>query len=182
MRSLYLTAILPPSEAANRIHQLRIECSEKYQVYKALRPPVHITLYKPVWLPQSDETPLLAAMRSVAEEHAPFQQEVKDFAKFGKRVMYLEAIANPRILALQRQIAQVFREKSFDRDARETESYHPHFTLAFRDVTPEKFDEMWKEYRDRRFQMHFPVNDFSILKHDGTKWNVVETIPLIGKS
>ena len=179
MKSLYLIAILPPPEVAQRIDDIRKECSEKYQVFKALKPPVHITLYKPVWIDSDRETLLIESMRSVRTQNRAFTVQIENFARFDKRVLYLKALTNPEIVVLQHQIAGVFRDQGFDKDAKTEQHYHPHFTLAYRDVTPEKFDEMWKEYQNRTFSENFAVDQFSILKHDGKKWQVLENLPLL---
>lgn len=178
MKALYLIAILPPSEQAGVIDALRRECSEKYQVFRALRPPVHMTLYKPVWLSSEQEDLLIREMRLAGAQQHGFIQEAADFSKFSNRVLYLRAVPNPELIALQRRIARVFSDSGFDPDGGNNDAYHPHFTLAYRDVTPEKFQEMWKEYQDRRFRITFPADHFSILKHDGKKWQVLEEIPL----
>ena len=178
MKSLYLIAILPPPEVAQRIDHIRKECSEKYQVFKALKPPVHITLYKPVWIGSDREALLIESMRLVGRGSRSFTLNVENFARFDKRVLYLKALSNPEIVALQHQIATVFRDQSFDKNAKIDQHYHPHFTLAYRDITPDKFDEIWKEYKDRKFSENFSVVQFSILKHDGKKWQVLEDLSL----
>lgn len=174
MKSLYLIAILPPPAVAQRIDDIRKECSERYQVFKALKPPVHITLYKPLWISDDREALLIESMRSVGMINKNFDLQVENFSRFDKRVLYLKALANPEVVSLQHQIAATFLEQGFDKDAKTDQHYHPHFTLAYRDITPEKFDTMWKEYQDRQFREHFTVDHFSILKHDGKKWQVLE--------
>ncbi|HEY0894964.1 MAG TPA: 2'-5' RNA ligase family protein [Sphingobacteriaceae bacterium] len=178
MKALYLIAILPPPEQAGRIDALRRECSKKYQVFKALRPPVHMTLYKPVWLVPEQEEQLIRQMRLIGAEQQSFMQEAENFSRFSNRVLYLQALPNPALSALQRRIARVFIEEGFDPDTIITEAYHPHFTMAYRDVTPGKFQEMWNEYKGKSFRITFPADNFSILKHDGKKWLVLEDIAL----
>ncbi len=178
MKALYLIAILPPPDQAGRIDALRRECSEKYQVFKALRPPVHMTLYKPVWLIPEQEEQLIGQMRLIGTERRSFVQEAENFSKFSNRVLYLQALPNPELLALQQRINRVFLEAGFDPEAKPTETYRPHFTMAYRDVTPGKFQDMWNEYQDKSFRITFPADDFSILKHDGKKWLILENIGL----
>ena len=47
MENLYMFAIMPPEAETNEISKERQMFAENYNCFKALKPPVHITLYEP---------------------------------------------------------------------------------------------------------------------------------------
>jgi 2'-5' RNA ligase len=48
--------------------------------------------------------------------------------------------------------------------------YHPHLTLAHRDVTPEQFRPIWNHFKDKSFDASFEVTGFWILNNTTSGW------------
>ncbi|HEY1023996.1 MAG TPA: 2'-5' RNA ligase family protein [Sphingobacteriaceae bacterium] len=179
MKSLYLVAILPPEDLSYQIDEIRKECSERYHVYKALKPPVHITLYRPVWMEDSNEKQFSLLMKQVGSEVDPFTQEIENFGAFAMQVVYINALKNPGLLDLRSRITSVFRNHKIDPKVTNGNSaFNPHFTIAYRDVLPDVFQKIWDEYKNRKFKRQFRVYEFSLLKHDGKRWNLLENFSL----
>ena len=53
--------------------------------------------------------------------------------------------------------------------------FHPHMTIAYRDLTPEMFSKAWEEYASKSFTADFEIDAFYLLQHDTKKWNVIAT-------
>jgi 2''-5'' RNA ligase len=49
--------------------------------------------------------------------------------------------------------------------------YHPHLTLAFRDLKKQQYAEA-VEFKNRAFRYDFVTDKIALLKHDGKHWNV----------
>jgi len=49
-------------------------------------------------------------------------------------------------------------------------AFHPHITLAYRDVTPEKFEEIWKHFRRKEFSTSVEIDQIQILDHIQHVW------------
>ena len=180
MKFLYLLAILPPPDVSLKIDTIRKECAEKFGVVKALRPPVHITLYKPVWMEESREPELKAQLKEITTDRTPFRQKVRNFGKFGKNVVYINAINNPGLDQLHNVIWKTIRQMNLDPKSPDLPtSFHPHFTIAYRDVSPELFEQIWSFYQQQVFEADFIADRFSVLKHDGKKWNLLGDFPFI---
>jgi hypothetical protein len=50
-------------------------------------------------------------------------------------------------------------------------------TVAFRDLTPENFEQAWAEFCDRQISFEFDSINLTLLKHEAQKWNVLSTFP-----
>jgi 2'-5' RNA ligase len=48
--------------------------------------------------------------------------------------------------------------------------FHPHITLAFRDLKKDKFEIAWQEFKGKKYTEKFDVNGITLLKHDGKVW------------
>ncbi|MFD2164377.1 2'-5' RNA ligase family protein [Paradesertivirga mongoliensis] len=177
--ALYLTAILPPAELSEQIDDIRKELSERYNIYAALKPPVHITLYRPLNIEQSNESTLIKLLRPVGFNHRPFTQELLNFDCFNIQTLFITVVKNPLLSALQKDVAAVFNKNKIDpKEVKGNTSFHPHVTIAYRDIPPEIFPEIWDELKNRKFKRSFPVDHYSLLKHDGKKWQVFKDFAL----
>ena len=50
--------------------------------------------------------------------------------------------------------------------------FHPHMTIATRDLTGEAFHKAWPQYKKREFQAKFHVHSIFLLKHNGKTWDI----------
>ena len=167
MESLYFVAILPPQEISSEIDEIRKQCSIDHKVYTALKPPVHITLAPPFKLDSKFEPKLFNSLE-LARNFSPFNQELKNFDGFPSHTVYINALKNPFISALFKTIKDVLKPYSSDNKG----SITPHITIAYRDVN-DVYPHIMEEYKRRRYKAAFTVNKFSLLKHDGKKWNLL---------
>lgn len=181
MKSLYLLALLPPPDLSSQIDEIRKECSEKFKVYKALRPPVHITLYRPVFMEEGFEKNFSILMKSVAYSLKPFMQKLENFDEFNSQVVCIKALKSAALNDLRQSIVSVFRKHRIDpKETSGSLPYLPHITIAYRDVLPEVFPLIWEEYKNRKFKKRFLIDRFTLLKHDNQRWNVHEEFMLSG--
>lgn len=176
---LYLTAILPPPELSEQIDEIRMELSQQFNIYAALKPPVHITLYRTVTMEASREELLIGFLKSVSFKHSPYTQELLNFGSFNIQTVFINAIKTKLLSALQKDIAAVFNKNKIDpKEVIGNTTFHPHVTVGYRDIPPEVFPDLWNEIKNRKFKRSFAVNQFSLLKHDGKKWQIFEEFVL----
>ncbi len=173
--SEYFVAIVPPSPLYDDAHQLKLYFQERYNSKAALRSPPHITLHMPFqWKPQK-ETQLVESLQAFAREVEPFRVHVDNFACFPPRVIFLNIVNNEKLEALQRELKKHFKRKLniFNADYRD-KPFHPHLTIAFRDLKKAAFVEAWNEFKSREHKSAFVVDKITLLKHDGKQWNVLK--------
>lgn len=170
MKQRYLIAILPPLALTEAIDQIRRACAQKFKVYKALKPPVHITLQFIRSLEESYEEQLINSL-SGARNFKPFVQQLDDFSGFqNAKAVYIAGIKNKELDNLYKQI-KVYTE-AFSKDS--FGSLTPHLTIAYRDVSSVLYQEILAYYKNESFHAEFVVNHFSLLKHDGSRWNILK--------
>lgn len=178
MKSLYLLALLPPEDLTSQIDEIRVSCSEKFGVMKALKPPVHITLYRPFRIEEDFENNIIGLIQSAASGMQPFRQDLENFEAFDTHAIVIRALNNPDILKLNSCISSVFRKHGIDLHPSDNHPFRPHLTIAYRDIKPEVFPVIWDEYKDMKFKRSFIADHFSLLKHDGKQWNIIKNFPL----
>ncbi|WP_222537513.1 2'-5' RNA ligase family protein [Pedobacter polysacchareus] len=165
MKQRYLIAILPPTALTEEINQIRRACSQKFKVYKALRPPVHITLQFIRSLDESYEEKLINSL-SEARNFKPFVQQLDNFSGFqNAKAVYISGTKTKEIENLHKQIKAC--TKAFSKDI--FGSLTPHLTIAYRDVSSVLYEEILAYYKNESFHAQFVVNHFSLLKHDGSR-------------
>ena len=52
-------------------------------------------------------------------------------------------------------------------------SFHPHVTIAYRDLSSEDFRKAWAIYKDISFNVNFHVSRAYLLKHNFRQWEVL---------
>ena len=180
MRHLYLLALLPPKELSEEIHKIRLECAQKFGVQKALRPPVHITLYRPFHVEQDFEGELIRLLQQGTNGIPSFIQDLENFGSFKSQVVFIKALKSPKLMRLQEAIVSVIRQNQLDKqlDKQKDQPFHPHITIAYRDIPADLFPAIWGEYKDRQVRFSFKADHFTLLKHENAKWNAVSDFKL----
>lgn len=179
MEQRYFMAIVPPPAIAEEVLAIKNEFAHRFNSKAALRSPAHITLHMPfLWKEEKEQqlTDLLSAFSPAKKESSI---ELKNFDRFGDRVIFIQVEKNEALYELQQQLVQYAREKlQLFNQSDDMRGFHPHITVAFRDLRKRFFAEAWQEFEHRFFAASFPLQDFSLLKHDGKQWNVLRTFAL----
>tara|TARA_B100001750_G_C15450997_1_gene568923 strand:- start:996 stop:1277 length:282 start_codon:yes stop_codon:yes gene_type:complete len=50
--------------------------------------------------------------------------------------------------------------------------FHPHITIAFRDLTERHFNLLWGEVEHKSFSGRFSTESITLLRHNGKIWTV----------
>lgn len=177
MKHLYMFAIMPPAELAAEIHNERLLFAQKYHAYKALKPPVHITLYPPFdgndgFGDRAEE------LRDWMARQDRISVELKDYSYFKNRrspVVYIDIVENPGLDDLYHKFV---KELARLMPTEESGNYKPHFTIGYRDVPPALFPEIKEEYSKRTFHGSFEIRSIFLWKHDRKQWQILKELPL----
>ncbi|WP_417608002.1 RNA 2',3'-cyclic phosphodiesterase [Owenweeksia hongkongensis] len=170
---LYFIAIIPPSSVREELQGLKELFRDKYSSKASLNSPPHITLHMPFKFSDKKREKMLKSLANVAAHQEPFEVKLKNFSAFTPRVIYADIVENEALKELQRSIVEVCRVDLKLLNANyKNQAYHPHITLAFRDLKKPAFAEAWKEFENKKYNALFLVDSFCLLKHDGSKWLV----------
>ncbi|AOM77973.1 2'-5' RNA ligase family protein [Pedobacter steynii] len=166
MEDLYFIAIIPPVGLRERIDEIRKEVSLDHGVYSALKPPVHITLAAPFKLKPAMEQQLIQKLKSLCN-FDPFIQKLEDFDGFPEHTVFIKALKNTGISALYKNLKAAL--KPYTEGSKNP--INPHITIAYRDAK-EAYPKIMEQYQNRRFREEFLTDHFTLLKHDGKRWNI----------
>ena len=51
-------------------------------------------------------------------------------------------------------------------------TFHPHITIALRDLTQRHFNSLWDEVEHKSFSGRFSTESITLLRHNGKIWTV----------
>ncbi|MDH5396878.1 MAG: 2'-5' RNA ligase family protein [Cyclobacteriaceae bacterium] len=178
-KALYFVALVPSGDLYDKGWELKNYMAEKYQTTAALKSPPHITLHMPFKWREDREKQLTNHLSSACNITAPFTLEVNGFGCFPPRVLFLDVNKPNELIQFREDIVEIIRKKLKITDSgRKNTGFTPHLTIAFRDLRKKDFHKAWEELGAQEIKYTFPVNAFSLLKHDGTQWIVHEEFPL----
>jgi 2'-5' RNA ligase len=111
-------------------------------------------------------------------ETKEFEIKLNGFGAFDNPknpVIFVRPEASGNLNKLQRNLIAKLSDLLPKEIAHTDTDFHPHITVAYRDLTSENFEKAWPEYELKPFSASFKVTTFHLLEHDGTKWNIVAT-------
>lgn len=167
--NLYLIAIIPPEDIRTEIQHFKEEMRDRFGAEHALKLPAHITLLSPFKIKEEREFQLLQTLEVFASTRKPFHLRLSGFGDFAPRVLFVKVVENESVTDLQRDIN---KNLSVIPDIPEEKNFHPHVTIATRDLQEALFPAARKFLSSRDYETRFEVNEFSLMKHNGREWEI----------
>ena len=171
-------AILPPEDVAQRIQNERLHFAERYNCVKALKPPVHITIYPPFEEKESFEKEITSMQQWVATQNA-FHINVKNYNYFKNRfspVVYIDVEENKNLQGFGKGFVTRLRKYIHVKTGFGT--FKPHFTIGYRDVPPTLLPAIIDYYTERTFTASFNVDSIFLWRHSGKNWETIQEFKL----
>lgn len=178
--TLFFVALLPPPSLRKEIEQLQLIFRDEYSSSHALKSPPHITLLKPFQPEKSSLPEVVELLEQISRITIPFSVRLHNFSAFKPHTIFIDVKKSAPLIELQQNIENTAHEYSdiFNYNYRKR-SYHPHLSLAFRDLSETDFERAWQVFRTKKFKAEFRAKAFSLLKHDGERWQVEHTFKFI---
>lgn len=170
---MYFIAIVCPDAINEKVLQCKLWMQQQFGCKAALKSPAHITLVAPFYFDITREPELIIAIKNFEHNHLPLPVQLKDFAHFGKRVIFIQLNENKELGLLHLRINNYFNLLFPGAIKKESRPFHPHVTIANRDVKPSAFEKAWEYFSKRKFEESFTSNTISLLKLVDDKWNVI---------
>lgn len=177
---IYFIALVPPLEIREEVTHFKLYASGHFNASHALKSPPHITLFPPFrWAP-AKEAELKEAVSDFAATHEPFGVILEHFDHFDRRVIFVHVIPTEELLRLQKAL-KVHLSQKIGLEHSDSRPYHPHMTVAFKDLKPEAFQEAWTYFSQQSYERDFETDQLCLLQHDGKQWQIIQNEAL-GKS
>jgi len=170
----YFIAVVPPSPIFEEALALKNYFKEKYKSAASLNSPPHITLYAPFLWEEKKENELNESLALFAEGRKSLTISLSDFGVFAPRVIFISVEENQEFMDLQKTLERYCNDLLLlSGNSGEQRKFHPHLTLAFRDLKKKQFDAAWEEFKVKKFFASFKLEGFDLLKHDGKTWHAI---------
>ena len=170
--ALYFLAIIPDSKTCDDIMSFKEMSANLFASKAALRSPPHITLHMPFKWKESKEEILLQKLSAFQFENFAFKVCLRGFDGFAPKVIFVDVEENELLGQLQKELVTHVRKELYILNADyKDRPFHPHITVAFRDLRKTRFEEAKAHFSAIKYESTFEVNGFHLLKHDGKKWN-----------
>ncbi len=170
-KSLYFIAVAPNRELSSEIKVIQKDFAIRFSSAKSYNNFPHITIVPPFWETLEREDSLIKKFESIKIESKPFTIRLKNFGSFDNLknpVIFIQPEENFHFYEIATQIRENFETKS---------KFHPHLTVAYRDLTRENFEKAWRE-SEKNFFAEFLVEKIGLYKHFNKKWNLLSEIAL----
>ena len=176
--NMYFIALVAPPDINEDILKWKNFFKEKYQCLVALKSPAHITLIPPFWMKEELEADLVKSIGEFSLAIKPFQVNLKNFAAFKPRVIYVEVVKNETLNDLQTALTDFVLSQDKYPVKKEDRPFHPHVTLAARDLYKKAFYDAWETFSVKKYEAAWVVNGISLLRHNKKNWDVIFTSQL----
>jgi 2'-5' RNA ligase len=170
--NLYLIALLPPPPLRDRVRALKEEMRDRFGASHALKSPAHITLQMPFRLGLEDEPGLLKLLEAWSRRQRPFAVKLMGFGSFPPRVIFIRIIDHNPVSALEGSLRELLAGEAHLQIETSHQPFHPHMTIATRDLREPAFYQAWAEFKDRPFEAAFEVRSLFLLRHNGQFWEI----------
>jgi 2'-5' RNA ligase len=173
----YFIAVVLPPPILSKVEALKEELFLKHGLKGALRSPAHITLHRPFEWREERETKLIECLQGF-RFNSSFHVKLHNFSFFEPRVVYVDVVYSEPLNTLYKKIKQhVKLQLNILNEDDNFRGFHPHVTIANRDIKKPLFYQLQNEYTSLSFDAEFNCNSFSLLKlHQ--KWEVHQSFSL----
>lgn len=157
--------------------------AEKFSVTAALRFPAHMTLFYPFEMDKKTVSNLEKSLSRFAQRQTPFQQKVTGYNCFGKAVWFLDVEQDKVLFDLKRGVVKLMREDfQIIEDFEANRDVHFHITLAYKDVTPEKFRLIGQYLKGQNPAIRsLNIDAITLFEYTGTRWEVAKKFHFDGE-
>jgi 2'-5' RNA ligase len=172
---MYFIAIVLPAHLNEKVLKYKNMMLEKFNCKVGLKSPAHITLVPPFWMEEEKEESLISDLENLSSQIAPFLVTTNNFSAFKPRTIFIQPVLTEELNKAKQAVDVVFRNNPLYNIKIETRPFHPHITIATRDLYKKSFHEIWPWFAEKEFKEEWMVEGFSILKHNKKNWDVVYT-------
>ncbi|MFP4340295.1 MAG: 2'-5' RNA ligase family protein [Cyclobacteriaceae bacterium] len=177
---LYFIGVCPPPDISMEIEMLKQEMKLQFGPKHALKSPPHITLQMPFKRAGSFEFVIKDKLNSFASDHEPFKLQLDGFDRFSDRVIFIKVKNSEPLASLYRELQSLLlHDLAFEKQELNAR-FHPHITIATRDLSKLTFKQAWPAFMNRKFNASFLADRLVLFKHAGKHWEVLEEYKLLG--
>lgn len=168
---LYFIAIHIPSPIGSEIRVFQQEMADQFQSSRQLRIPVHITLIPPFRF-EAEEQVIEAFENTVSSLSFVGVVTLNGFNQFREKVLFVAVEPNEELNQMRSEVFERITNELTLEWPDYTSNFHPHVTIANRDLSHNAFKKAWPTFKDRPYYRKFDKIEIVLYKHIEGIWEV----------
>lgn len=172
---MYFTAVVLPPALNEQVLKLKKWAHEHWGCKVGLKSPAHITLLPPFWMDENLQNSLVQDMENLYRLQSSFEISTANFSAFKPRTIFIDVVVDDQLQQLKTTTDLFFKGQPQYGAKIDTRPFHPHITIATRDLRKSAFAEAWPQVAHQTFKETFLAQGVSLLRHNGQLWQVVHT-------
>jgi 2'-5' RNA ligase len=173
--NMYFAAIVLPAHLDERILYWKKLMQERYGCKVGLKSPAHITFIPPFWMESSEEGNFIKDIDAVAATIPVFTISTNNFSAFKPRTIFVAVDQNVELEQAKLKVDAFFQQHNPYKVKLDRRPFHPHISIATRDLFKKDFYEAWPLFEKELFKENFTAEGLSILRHNKKNWDVIHT-------
>ena len=172
MKKKYFIAIILAHPYLEIAESIKHELFLSHGLKGALRCPAHITLHRPFEWKEEKEKELIETLERFRFSEK-FRIELENYNCFEPRVLYIHVKRNDLLNKIHEELTRFAKtELRLFNEAEDMRGFHPHVTIAFRDLKKPLFYSLWAQFKEKKISGSFEYGGFCLLKL-GSKWEIL---------
>lgn len=171
---MYFIAVVLPGKLNEKVLKYKTMMLEKYNCKVGLKSPAHITLVPPFWMEEEKEQQLLQDTDGLSSQFSSFIICTNNFSVFKPKTIFIAMVANKKLDEIKAATDSFFKDSVYPVKI-DTRSFHPHITIATRDLYKKDFYEVWPWFAEKKFVEEWKAGGISVLRHNKKNWDVIHT-------
>ncbi|MES2774227.1 MAG: 2'-5' RNA ligase family protein [Bacteroidota bacterium] len=168
--ALYYIAALCPGDVNEQVSRFKLYMQEKYGSRAAQKSPAHLTIVPPFKAEEDMEKLLKDFVEAYNVGLVPFEVQLKNFDHFEGRVLFVDVVPNEALNAMEQDVNTQFTSEFPSIIFRTKPEFHPHVTIATRDIPEHKFNEIWQYFQQQQLDAVYPCKELTVMKLDRGVW------------
>ena len=170
---MYFLALVGPENINAQVLKFKIWMQQHFGCRVALKSPAHITLVPPFWMPLTFENNLINFTQESHHPAFPLAIELKNFDHFSNHVIFCAVQKSTPLQTIYEELQEKFQQSYPGILKKGGMLFHPHVTIANRDLRPADFAEAWHHFEHRQFAASWEARQIALLKLEEGKWKVI---------
>ena len=172
---MYFISIVAPEDINQQVLKWKNFFKERYECSVALKSPAHITISPPFWMNEELEDDLINSIHEFSITKSKFEITLKNFAAFQPKVIFVDVMKSEVLNCLYQSFSDFIYSQNKFPIKKEDRPFHPHVTLATRDLYKKAFQEAWEIFSKKKYEALWMVSGISLLRHNKKNWDVIFT-------
>lgn len=172
--TMYFIAIALPAHLDEKVKLLKQYMHDLYNCKVGLKSPAHITIVAPFWMEAEKESQLINDLDHLASSFQPFSLTTANFSCFKPKTIFIAVEPSECLNKVKYKADEHFQQKDYNIKI-ESRPFHPHITIATRDLFRKDFANAWPFFERKEFKEEWNVQGLSLLRHNKKNWDVIHT-------